>query len=248
METPKSAFRSSTGEQSRRRIDFGSKQLSEDSGLCRDSPWASSTPDCGVRKGSTVVASPKCYRWQESRSCFDWCYFLLWFCGIVAVIVLVGMLTAISWKKVSRGSSSCYVKAKCYLRSYCVAGFIIHVFAGLVGMLGTHRLSNRAEESSMEFMHEDMDSAGQELKKKRSDTMNVHNLSPGSDEYRGPKEKEREDSCSQKKDNESENMTSLLAGQKLGGHDYPVHRGVRKATWSTWSVSIQCTFVFSYAE
>ena len=38
-----------------------------------------------------------------------------------------------------------------------MAGFII--FAGLVGMLGTHRLSNRAEESSMEFMHEDMDSA-----------------------------------------------------------------------------------------
>ena len=99
METPKSAFRSSTGEQSRRRIDFGSKQLSEDYGLCIDSPWASSTADCGVRKGSTVVASPKCYRRQERRSCFDWCYFLLWFCGIVAVIVLVGMLTAISWKK-----------------------------------------------------------------------------------------------------------------------------------------------------
>ena len=80
METPKSAFRSSSGEQSRRRIDFGSKQLSEDSGLCIDSPLASSTPDCGVRKGSAVVASPKCYRRQERRSCFDRCYFLLWFC------------------------------------------------------------------------------------------------------------------------------------------------------------------------
>ena len=83
-------------------------------------------------------------------------------------------------------------------------------------------------------------------KKKRSDTMNVHNLLPGSDEYRGPEEEEREDSCSQKKDNESENTTRLLAGQKLGVHDYPVNRVVRKATWNTcitWPVSIQCTFV-----
>ena len=241
METPKSAFRSSTGEQSRRRIDFGSKQLSEDSGLCIDSPWASSTPDCGVRKGSTVVASPKCYHRQERRSCFDWCYFLLWFCGIVAVIVLVGMLTAISWKKFPEVPAVAMLKQNVISGVICVAGFII--FAGLVGMLGTHRLSNRAEESSMEFMHEDMYSAGQGLKKKRSDTMNVHNLSPGSVEYRGPEEEEREDSCSQKKDNESENTTRLLAGQKLGAHDYPVNRVFRKATWNTWPVSIQCTFV-----
>ena len=241
METPKSAFRSSTGEQSRRRIDFGSKQLSEDSGLCIDSPWASSTPDCGVRKGSAVVASPKCYRRQERRSCFDWCYFLLWFCGIVAVIVLVGILTAISWKKFPEVPAVAMLKQNVISGVICVAGFII--FAGLVGMLGTHRLSNRAEESLMEFMHEDMDSAGQELKKKRSDTMNVHILSPGNVEYRGPEEEEGEDSCSQKKDNESENTTSLLAGQKLGVHDYPVNRVDRKATWNTWSVSILCTFV-----
>ena len=234
METPKSAFRSSTGEQSRRRIYFGSKQLSEDSGLCIDSPWASSTPDCGVRKGSTVVASPKCYRRQERRSCFDWCYFLLWFCGIVAVIVLVGMLTAISWKKFPEVPAVAMLKQNVIPGVICVAGFII--FAGLVGMLGTHRLSNRAEESSMEFMHEDMDSAGQELKKKRSDTMNVHNLSPGSVEYRGPEEK---DSCSQKKDNESVNTTSMLAGQKLSAHDYPVRRTFGGATSEVWSEFIQ---------
>ena len=241
METPKSAFRSSTGEQSRRRIDFGSKQLSEDSGLCIDSPWASSTPDCGVRKGPAVVASPKCYRRQERRSCFDWCYFLLWFCGIVAVIVLVGILTAISWKKFPEVPAVAVLKQYVISGVICVAEFII--FAGLVGMLGTHRLSNRSEESSMEFMHEDMDGAGQELNRKRPDTMNVHILSPGSVEYRGPEEEEREDSCSQKKDNESENTTIFLAGQKLGVHDYPVNRVVRKATWNTWPVSIQCTFV-----
>ena len=208
METPKSAFRSSTGEQSRRRIAFGGKQLSEDSGLFIDSPRASNTPDCGLRKGSMVVASHKCYRRQERRSCFDWCYFLLWFCGIVTVVVLVGILTAISWKK---KFPEVPTVAICYLRCYLCGWIYCIIFAGLVGMLGAHRLSNRAEESSMEFMHEDIDSAGQELKKKRSDTMNVHDLSPGSVEYRGPEEEEREVSCSQKKDNESKNTTRVLA-------------------------------------
>ena len=47
-------------------------------------------------------------------------------------------------EKVSRDSSSCYFKAKYYLVSIGVAAFI--VFAGLGSLLGTHMLSNRAEE------------------------------------------------------------------------------------------------------
>ena len=246
METPKSAFRSSTGEQSRRRIalDFDSSQLSEDSGLFIDSPRALSTPNSGLKKGGTVVASPTCNRRQEKRSCFDWCYFLLWFCGIVAVIVLVGILTAFSWNKFPVIPAVAILKQNVISGVVCVAGFIL--FAILVDMLGTHRLSNRAEESSMEFMHKERESADQEFERKRPNSMDVHNSPPGSikvdqrlpispiqpvAENRGP---EKQDICSQKKDNESENM-SMLAGQKLRVRDYPVRR-----TFSgVWSEFIQ---------
>lgn len=119
METPKSAFKSNTGEQSRRRIalEFDSAQPSEDSGLFLDSPRASSTPSSGVKKSSMVGASPKYYRRRERRSWFDWCYSLLWLAGIIAAIAMVGILTAITGK-VSRDPSRCCYKAKCYLRIY----------------------------------------------------------------------------------------------------------------------------------
>ena len=72
-------------------LDFDSSQPSEDSGLVIDSPRASGTPGCGIRKSSMVIASPTCYRQRETRFCFHWSYCPLWLYGIVAAIVLVGI-------------------------------------------------------------------------------------------------------------------------------------------------------------